>query len=1045
MRPAVDFSRVLGLPAATAAGLSVSVPLGVLVVSGEVLRLSGDEAPFAFLLAGLLYLPLLLGYAERSCELHGSASVYKVARASGSAKGLFFAGWLLLGGYSTVTALLAWGVAYRLEVGFQLLFGARYETGVLALAVLGGFTLHNLLSFRRSWRRQAILLWGALVALAAMTAWGFTRPASNLGMEIDVDSQRHWLASVALLGAGLWGLELILDLRGQLRQPSKTLPRALLVAWLPVALLGAPAAFLVLRHSEILTDRESFLSQVSWDENRLVLLLNVTTVLLCGLGLQRALERGVRVVRAMARDGLLPRWLVSLEGLGALRRPLFFFFLFAALCTALPRLDLAGVASFLALLTGFLVLWPHLRRPAGELSSGRRPRLPLHPLVPGLAAASAVFFALILPRTSLALGLGWGLLGGLVFWTYARHRVVALHQRTYLVDRGGRGEVDPDEPEVYRVLASVGGEPAATASLIRLGTALARSRGGELLVLQVVPLDEKVPLDEIRETAAEVWQDLEKLIGSARKDETPVRPLVRIAPSPNAGILATAAENRVDFLLLGWPAAGVEGEHEAVVEEVFPATHRSVAVLHSLLPDTAEEVMVATAGGPHAPVALELGEALAAVYDARLTVLGVDARGAEREAREAVAKTRTARPGPAEPLVVDAVDAAQGILHSAAGTDVLLLGASVDRLLQRTVLGGLPAEVAAGREAATVVVKRAERVSGYWLRRLWELVSSPLPTLSVRERSEVFAQMRQSARAGVDYYVLIFLASAIASLGLILDSGAVIIGAMLVAPLMSPILAVGQGIVQGNVRLIRRGASSAFKGVAVALAVGTASALLLPPRPPTHEMLARGEPSLLDLLVAVMAGAAAAYGVSRKSVAAALPGVAISVALVPPLCVAGWGLGSSNFRLGGGALLLFLTNFAGIVLVGALIFLLLGFRPSRTGRDRAARRAILWAAVAIVLVAIPLGFQTRTSIQTHRLEALILSQLRRADQELRVENLSVQSWGDELVVEGTIYTDEELDPERFETARQRLEAAAGMPVRLRLTLVEASFEELGPP
>ena len=139
-------------------------------------------------------------------------------------------------------------------------------------------------------------------------------------------------------------------------------------------------------------------------------------------------------------------------------------------------------------------------------------------------------------------------------------------------------------------------------------------------------------------------------------------------------------------------------------------------------------------------------------------------------------------------------------------------------------------EVARARTGATLVVKRAEAAMHFWKRRIWELLTRILPTLSVSERSEVYSQMAEDARADLDFYTLMSLSTSIALLGLLLDSSTVIIGAMLVAPLMSPILSLAQGIVQGNPHLIQRAGASTFKGTVVSIGVSTALTLLLPRR-----------------------------------------------------------------------------------------------------------------------------------------------------------------------------------------------------------------------
>ena len=240
-------------------------------------------------------------------------------------------------------------------------------------------------------------------------------------------------------------------------------------------------------------------------------------------------------------------------------------------------------------------------------------------------------------------------------------------------------------------------------------------------------------------------------------------------------------------------------------------------------------------------------------------------------------------------------------------------------------------EISRVREGAILVVMRAEAAMLFWQRRGWDFLARYTPNLTVSERSQVYSQMRHSAKANVDFYAYISLSSAIAILGLLLDSAAVIIGAMLVAPLMSPILAIAQGIVQGNRVMIQRAGATTFKGASVSIGVATFITALFPEMIPTEQILARTSPNLLDLGVALAAGGVGAWAVSRASGAAALPGVAIAVALVPPLCVVGYGLGTSQFWVSGGAFLLFLTNLAAIILVGALVLVLLGFRPTRGG------------------------------------------------------------------------------------------------------------------
>jgi uncharacterized hydrophobic protein (TIGR00271 family) len=226
--------------------------------------------------------------------------------------------------------------------------------------------------------------------------------------------------------------------------------------------------------------------------------------------------------------------------------------------------------------------------------------------------------------------------------------------------------------------------------------------------------------------------------------------------------------------------------------------------------------------------------------------------------------------------------------------------------------------------------------------------------------------MHADAKADIDFYVLMVLAASIALFGLLQNSAAVIIGAMLVAPLMSPILAMAYSVVRGQAKMLRQATESAVNGIILAITVAALLSLLLValgiPIPSTNEILARTQPNFLDLLVALASGAAAAYAISRSEVSAALPGVAIAAALVPPLAVVGYGLGTAQFDFAAGSLLLFLTNLAAIILAAATVFLLLGFRPpARDDRDEQARFSLKMAIVAMVLIAIPLFATTHAS------------------------------------------------------------------------------------
>jgi uncharacterized hydrophobic protein (TIGR00271 family) len=200
------------------------------------------------------------------------------------------------------------------------------------------------------------------------------------------------------------------------------------------------------------------------------------------------------------------------------------------------------------------------------------------------------------------------------------------------------------------------------------------------------------------------------------------------------------------------------------------------------------------------------------------------------------------------------------------------------------------------------------------------------------EYRDLFISLRDNARVSPSYQVLIVLSVLLALAGLYANSAPVIIGAMILAPLMSPIVSLAMGLARTDSSLIRAAVQALAVGIAWGLACGIVMAWVTPLELPTAEMKARMSPTLLDLMVAVISGIACAYANAKEEIAKSLAGVAIAVALVPPLSVAGIGLGWADWDMAAGALLLLVTNLVGIALAASATFLVLGFAPFKRAR-----------------------------------------------------------------------------------------------------------------
>ncbi|MFN2172335.1 MAG: DUF389 domain-containing protein [Candidatus Promineifilaceae bacterium] len=217
----------------------------------------------------------------------------------------------------------------------------------------------------------------------------------------------------------------------------------------------------------------------------------------------------------------------------------------------------------------------------------------------------------------------------------------------------------------------------------------------------------------------------------------------------------------------------------------------------------------------------------------------------------------------------------------------------------------------------------------------------------------------------VRFVVLLFLSTVIATYGILSDSTATVIGAMIIAPLMTPILATTAALVMGQLNRARASVAIVAGGILLVIVTSLAAGFLnigVISVTTNSQISARITPNLNDLIVALAAGAAAAFAYSRFDVADSLPGVAIAIALVPPLSVVGLSLSTGEWEAALGASLLFTTNFLSILLAGGAVFFLLGLgQASIESRDLprdAERRVYRYIAFGVLLVTLPLAMTT---------------------------------------------------------------------------------------
>ncbi|MFZ5661061.1 MAG: DUF389 domain-containing protein [Pseudomonadota bacterium] len=303
--------------------------------------------------------------------------------------------------------------------------------------------------------------------------------------------------------------------------------------------------------------------------------------------------------------------------------------------------------------------------------------------------------------------------------------------------------------------------------------------------------------------------------------------------------------------------------------------------------------------------------------------------------------------------------------------------------------------------------------------------------VQVVDQAAVLEQMTAQGGLSHGYFFLVFASCGIATLGLLLSSPAVVIGAMLVAPLMGPIVLFGFAIAKTDVVLAKRSALALAFGVLGALLASILIVKLSPFIPPTPEILARTQPNLFDLLVAIFSGLVAGYAVIRRQ-GGAIAGVAIATALMPPLAVTGYGLATGALDIFRGAFFLFLTNMLAIAFSVAFMAIWYGFGRLYTSRP------LLWqtiiAGFVLALLSVPLVRTLEDSVRTTRVSKQVEDVLRA---EVLARKAALTSLNINVSKQGQIGVTAVVLTPRYEQGfqgqmKRKLEQSLAQPVQLSL-------------
>lgn len=531
----------------------------------------------------------------------------------------------------------------------------------------------------------------------------------------------------------------------------------------------------------------------------------------------------------------------------------------------------------------------------------------------------------------------------------------------------------PQEDYYAKTVVVPMGRPDTAAEMLRIAGEMVHPSQG-LVIALVISLGDAEQTNRFSDQIQEVI-DAFRSTDAGHKVEV----VTEIAPSVSRGILDVARERNADVILLGVQRS-TQGSVKlgTVVENVIATAPCGVLVYRSALSIAIDRVVIPIDGTLPSVIAMKLGVSFALQHNIPLRQMSIQDEYHYNPEHETAIKRYENRLPPNQDLrklIVASRNPAGEIVKDMSAGDLLVMGFAQKTDLERHIINDLSNQLLNQAPGPVILISQHEWHHG--IRGAIEQGFARLnPQLTLVEQNELIWSAEKSASSNLDYVVMIVLSAALATLGLLTNSVAVIIGAMLVAPLMSPISSFSTGMATGILHITRRASLTLFTGVTLALLISIVMGVALPIDSPTDEMLARGSPNLLDAAIALVSGWVAAYATARKGIPAALAGVAIAAALMPPISTIGLGIALRDFDLALGANLLFLANIAFIVAAQYITFLWMGMQPTEDREGATLNRSRAWwivlflTTLIILLVFARLGSQAIDEAQIReRLQA----------------------------------------------------------------------------
>lgn len=306
-----------------------------------------------------------------------------------------------------------------------------------------------------------------------------------------------------------------------------------------------------------------------------------------------------------------------------------------------------------------------------------------------------------------------------------------------------------------------------------------------------------------------------------------------------------------------------------------------------------------------------------------------------------------------------------------------------------------------------------------------------------KRQEKVYDEIRENAKGDFDFFVLTIFSGIIITLGLVVNSSAVVIGGMLLAPLVWPILSLAVAIIKGRSRLMQDSLFTLLRSTSIIFVIALFLGFISPDYAlQGSEFLSRTTPTIFELLIALAAGFVGAFVISYPKIGTAIAGVVVAAAIVPPIAVMGLSVAHGNLGMAGGAFILYLSNLIAVTFSASLLFLISKFKGPSSEKGQERRKSnIRWTLVFLLMMIVPLLLITNKIVNENNQQNIVRDASKSIIPNATITNVNIEEKSDISTVYVTLQYSGEITEKQTTILKDILAVKMKKIVILKITIV----------